>query len=213
MKLLIVDDHAVVREGIAALLRLSEPGVEVLQAASGADGLELAQSHPDLDVVMLDLAMPGLDGLSALAEFSRRRPDLPVIVLSASEDPAGVRRALHAGALGYVPKSASPTTLISAVKWVLSGEVYLPRFMRETLYPPPPPPGDPAASADGISALTERQREVLRQVTLGLSNKEIARAFCLSEKTVKAHVGAIFKALGVVNRTQAAGVARKAGLI
>ncbi len=212
MKLLIVDDHAVVREGVTAMLRLAEPDIEVLQAGNGADGLALAETHGDLDIVVLDLTMPGLDGLNALAEFGRRRSDVPVVVLSASEDPADVQRALAAGALGYVPKSASPTTIVLALKLVLSGEVYLPRLLRETLSAPGPRNGAPI-SAGGIAILTERQRDVLRTLVQGLTNKEIARAFGVSEKTVKAHVTVIFRTLNVVNRTQAAAVARSAGLI
>jgi len=208
MKLLIVDDHAVVREGLAAMLRVSEPGIEVLQAGNGADGLALAEAHDDLDIVVLDLAMPGLGGLTALAEFGRRRPDVPVIMLSASEDPIDAERALDAGALGYVPKSASPTTIVLALKLVLSGEVYLPRLLRNRLSPP-----GRAGTADLIAALTERQREVLRMLARGLSNKEIARILGLSDKTVKAHFTAIFRAVNVVNRVQAAEIARSAGLV
>lgn len=211
MKLLIVDDHAIVREGLAAMLRQAGPDTTVLQASDGAEGLRLADAHPDLDLVFLDLQMPGIDGLSAVPEFGRRRPELPVIVLSSSEDPADVRRALALGALGYVPKSAMPQTLLSALRLVLAGDIYVPPLMLATpeAGPRAGTPGDPGRQA----SLTERQLEVLKLLSEGLSNKEIGRVLGLSDKTVKAHITVIFKALDVVNRTQAASAARQAALL
>ena len=210
MKLLIVDDHAILREGLAAMLRQIGPETQVLQASDGAEGLRLAETELDLDAVFLDLEMPGGGGMSAIPEFGRRRPELPVIVLSSSEDPRDVRRALALGALGYVPKSSPPKTLLSALQLVLSGDIYVPPLMLE------PGAAAPRASGSGVANgcedLTERQLEVLRQIGKGLSNKEIARELGLSEKTVKAHVTAIFKTLNVVNRTQAASAARLADL-
>src|ERR1700722_11806349 len=129
MKLLIIDDHPILREGIAAMLRQVEPDTIVLQAHDGAEGLHVAEAHDDLDAVMLDLMMPGMAGMTAIREFGKRRPDLPVIVLSSSEDPDDVRHALAAGALGYVPKSASPQTLVSALRFVLQGNIYVPPFI------------------------------------------------------------------------------------
>jgi DNA-binding NarL/FixJ family response regulator len=210
MKLLIVDDHAILREGLAAMLRQTGPDTEVLQASDGAEGLRLAAAELDLDAVFLDLEMPGGGGMSAIPEFGRRRPEVPVIVLSSSEDPRDVRRALALGALGYVPKSSPPKTLLSALQLVLSGNIYVPPLMLEPGAAAPRASG--AGAANGCAALTERQLEVLRQIGRGLSNKEIARELGLSEKTVKAHVTAIFKTLNVVNRTQAASAARLADL-
>ena len=126
MKLLIVDDHPVVREGLAAFLEQLGPDTVVLQAGDATRALALAAEHADLDVVILDLGLPGLDGLSAIAEFGRARPELPVIVLSASEDAQQARTALARGALGYVPKSASRHALLSAIRLVLNGEIYVP---------------------------------------------------------------------------------------
>lgn len=211
MKLLIVDDHAIVREGVAAMLRQAGPDTMVLQAGDGAEGVRLAEAHPDLDAVFLDLQMPGADGMSAVPEFGRRRPDLPVIVLSSSEDPEDVRRALGLGALGYVPKSALPQTLLSALRLVLAGDIYVPPLMVDAAARGGP--SAPAADAGRHGALTERQREVLQLLSEGLSNKDIGRALNLSDKTVKAHITAIFKALDVVNRTQAASAARRAALL
>jgi DNA-binding NarL/FixJ family response regulator len=211
MKLLVIDDHALLRDGLVALLRQFEQGAEVLQASETAEGLRLLEANPDLDVVFLDLNMPAQGGMEALPLFARRCPQLPVIVLSSSEDPNDVRLALKSGACGYVPKSASPKNILSALRLVLSGEIYVPPLMLDT---GPAVIGDSRRAApDGSDRLTERQTEVLRQLCRGLTNKEISRALDLSEKTTKSHITAIFKALGVVNRTQAATAARRAGIV
>lgn len=209
MKMLVVDDHSIVRQGLAALLRQQGPDTEVVHAADQREGMAMLEAHPDLDAVLLDLNMPGGGGMQAIGEFGRRRPTLPVIILSSSEDPGDVRRALSLGALGYVPKSASPETLLSAVRLVLSGSVYVPPLVLDSA----PPAGTAAAAEGRPSALTLRQIEVLQALAGGLSNKEIGLKYNLSEKTVKAHVGAIFRSLNVVNRTQAANAARAANLI
>lgn len=124
MKLLVVDDHPIVRDGLVALLGRLGPDTIVLRDAARA--LAMAVEHADLDIVILDIAMPGMDGLRALSEFGRVRPELPVIVISASEDARDVREALAKGALGYVPKSASQHTLLSAIRLVLDGDLYVP---------------------------------------------------------------------------------------
>lgn len=212
MKLLIIDDHAIVREGLAAMLRQASVDTLVLQARDGADGLSMAALYPNLDAVFLDLSMPGMDGMAALREFSKRHPQLPVIVLSSSEDPEDVRRALSLGALGYVPKSDQPQTLLLVLQLVLAGNVYVPPLLLRQTAGRADHSYDRRAS-DSQTSLTQRQTEVLKCMCEGLSNKEIARALALSDKTVKAHITAIFKALGVVNRTQAALAAQQRALV
>jgi two-component system nitrate/nitrite response regulator NarL len=209
MKLLIVDDHPVLRAGLAAMLRQLGEDTEVLQACDAAQGLSAADTHADLDAVLLDLSMPGMDGMSAIREFGKRRPDVPVIVLSSSEDPNDVRRALASGALGYIPKSARPETFLSALRFVLQGNVYVPPLM---LAASEAQRGSGAAP-QALSRLTERQVEVLKLLCRDLSNKEIGRALGLSDKTVKAHITAIFRTLNVVSRSQAVSAARRAELV
>jgi DNA-binding NarL/FixJ family response regulator len=211
MKLLIVDDHPLLRDGLAAILRQAEPTACILQARDALEGLDLLDQNFDLDVVILDLMMPGLGGLPAIGEFGRKRPDLPVIVLSASEDRRDARKALALGARGYVAKSASQHTLLSAIRRVLSGDRYIPSPIFTRIDAAAPHPED--RTAGGAVRLTERQVDVLRLLSEGRSNKEIALALILSEKTVKVHITAVFKALNVVNRTQAAIVGRETGLI
>lgn len=207
MRFLIVDDHPVLREGVAAVLRQSADVVEVLQAHNGDQAIAQLEREPDVDVVLLDLMLPGSGGLAVMDELSARFAALPVIVLSSSEDPADVRRALAHGALGYVPKSASSTTLLAAIRLVLSGEIYVPPFVVQSQ----------ADQRDNgprhmTTVLTDRQIEVLKLIALQKSNKEIAYQLALSEKTVKAHVTAIFRALQVANRTEAALAANAAQL-
>jgi len=203
MKILVIDDHALVRQGLSALLAAGDAAIHVLHAGRLAEGLATVDAHRDLDAVLLDLKLPDGDGMAAIGEIGRRRAELPVVILSSSEDPDDVRRALDLGALGYVPKSASPETLVSAVRTVLDGGIYIPPLLDAAR----PRPSGPLAD------LTPRQVEVLAAVGRGLANKEIGLKFGLSEKTVKAHVGAIFRTLGVSNRTQAASAAMAAGLI
>jgi two-component system, NarL family, nitrate/nitrite response regulator NarL len=211
MKLLIVDDHAILREGLVALLRQFEQGADVLQASDTAEGLRLAEANPDLDAVFLDLNMPDQSGIAAIPVFARRCPQLRIIVLSSSENPSDVRLALKSGASGYVPKSASPRNILSALRFVLSGEIYVPPLMLDL--EPAMADGSARVAPEPGERLTERQTDVLRQLCRGLSNKEISRALDLSEKTTKSHVTAIFKTLGVVNRTQAAAAAKRAGIV
>lgn len=195
MKALLIDDHAMVREGVTAMLRQAFPGGAILQAADIAAAITLAGDHADLDLAVLDLMMPGVSGVAALAAFVEAQPAVPVIVLSSSEDPGDVRAALATGALGYVAKSASPATLLAAVRLVLDGEIYVPTFMAQS-------PG--AAAALPLDQLTERQRDVLRLVAASASNKEIAYRLAISEKTVKAHLTTVFRVLNVASRAEAA---------
>jgi DNA-binding NarL/FixJ family response regulator len=204
MKVLIVDDHTMVRQGLAALLAQAETGTTVLQASDGDEGLDIATREAALDAVFLDLMMPG-GGIAAIRAFRDHLPLLPIIVLSSSEDPEHVRQALAAGALGYLPKSAGAQTMLSALRLVLAGEVYVPSLMLEA--------SSPRLGNDGAAGLTERQIAVLRELCRGASNKQIARTLNISEKTAKAHITAIFKALRVVNRLQAAAAARRSGLV
>jgi two-component system, NarL family, nitrate/nitrite response regulator NarL len=207
VKLLIVDDHPLFRDGLAALLRQAGADFNVTQATSAEEALNLTDEQI-FDAVFMDLMMPGMCGEPAIREFARRHPDLPVIVLSSSENPGDVRRVINAGASGYIPKSATAQTVVSALHLVLSGNIYVPPLLVSAA----------ARAADqeahdgprSLAQLTGRQVDVLRYLRDGLSNKEISASLGIAEKTVKVHIAAIFKTLNVVNRTQAAKVLRDA---
>jgi two-component system, NarL family, nitrate/nitrite response regulator NarL len=215
LKLLVVDDHPLFREGISAALQASGQDFDIVQAADARQGIELAEGSGDFDAVLLDVALPGMNGFVAIREFRLRCPLLPVVIISALDNASNARRALSAGAAGFIPKSTPTPQVIQALRQVLSGGVYLPATMSDSLaagdvetgiYPQVP------AQAPEAGSLTVRQIEVLGNLCQGKGNKEIAADFGLSEKTVKTHLSAIFKALRVVNRTQAVLAARRLGL-
>lgn len=210
MNILVIDDHPVLREGVATLLQHGLSDTVVIQADSVSTAVGIIADRADLDLVVLDYLMPKVGGPDAIVELGKARLDLPVIVYSSSEDPNDVREALAAGALGYVPKSASPKVLLAAIQVVLDGETYVPSLI---LKPTPTPVESKTGGTTDKDNLTLRQIDVLHLLSEGHPNKVIATKLGLSEKTVKAHVTAVFKALNVVNRTQAVTVAKAVGLI
>ncbi len=204
MKVLIVDDHALVRDGLGHLLQvLDDDAVEVLEAATASDALACAATTPDLDLALVDLNLPDRHGHELVAALVAQCPLLPTVVLSASEDPRDIEQVLAAGALGFVPKSSPTPVLVQALRLVLAGGIYVPPALMRAAA---------RAAAPNPHALTERQAAILRRLVDGHSNKVIARELGITEATVKAHVSAIFKALGVSNRTQAARAARELGI-
>lgn len=202
MKILVVDDHSIFRAGVTALFEHAGRGAVVEQAAGVADALARLEAQ-DFDLVLLDLNLPEGDGVAAIEKFLQVRQGVKIVILSASEDLKDVRRALAAGAMGYVPKSANSQTLLSAIEIVSAGDLFVPSVILAR----------GLAGGAGGALLTARQVDVLRLVAKGLPNRLIAAELGLSEKTVKVHVTAIFKALDVVNRTQAAAAGQLAGLI
>jgi DNA-binding NarL/FixJ family response regulator len=206
MRILLADDHCLFREALLHVLKELGTDPDVVQAADYPGAIETAARNPDLDLALLDLNMPGMAGLTGVRTFRARFPVLPVIVLSASESPDDVKHALDAGVLGYIPKSATAPVMLSAIKLVLAGGVYLPSLLLG-LDGSPMDQGAPRGPATGPKAntrgLTERQLQVLALLTEGKPNKLIARTLDITEGTVKIHLAAIFQALGVRNRTEA----------
>lgn len=222
MKILVVDDHPLIREGLRGILSHFEDNVTVIEAANAATALALADQHPDLDLVLLDLHMPDMHGLEALGVFGERHLDLPVVVLSAAQDRHTVNAALQRGAAGFIPKSSMSEVLLSALRLVLSGGIYVPPEVLgrgtaapETLTPIPgtnPLSPEAAAATAAALGLTQRQTEVLALLVQGKSNKAICRELNLAEATVKVHVRAILRALNVGTRTQAVIAAGRLGM-
>lgn len=203
LRLLVVEDHALVREGLVKTLHRLEAGVSVHEAADFESAKAQLDAH-EFDLVLLDLGLPGVDGLSSLGIFRRHFPATPVVIVSAYDDALTVGRALKGGASGFVPKAYSGDRLLAALREVLDGRIYAP----EQLLPanpgvdlPRPPVGRAARPVD--FGLTDRQTDVLALMVRGKSNRDIAESLDLSEGTVKVHITAIFKALGVTSRTQA----------
>jgi DNA-binding NarL/FixJ family response regulator len=215
MKILVIDDHALVREALRVVLKELKDDVSVLEAGDYRQAEPLIEQHPDLNLVLLDLNLPDRDGFSVLAELRERYPAVSVVVLSALQNQASVMRALDLGALGFVPKTTEREVILSALRLVISGGIYIPKEVLTREEPSGlenPPPYDVTSSHSTDLGLTNRQLEVLGLMALGRSNKAIARALDMAEPTVKNHITAILKALNVRNRTEAAVAVSKLGL-
>ena len=217
MKILMIDDHHLVREGMRPLLqRLADGGeaIEVLDAATFQAGLEIADAHPDLDLVLLDLNLPDAHGMAALAQLQSRHRGVPVVVVSGEDDPALVRGLIEQGALGFIPKSSSPQVILNALRLVLSGGTYLPLEVMAAASAPARVTygGPPSANIASRLNITPRQADVLQLLIEGKSNKQICRELDLAEGTVKNHIAAVFKALNVTTRVQAVIAASRLGI-
>lgn len=204
MKILIGDDHVLFREGLRRLLEQLKEGASFTEASNFDEMLELCDGSENFDLVLTDLRMPGWPGFTGIDMLREKQPKSKVVVVSASEAHHDVRDALEHGAAGYIPKSSSVKIMLSALDLIFSGGVYVPatvlREGGEQQSQPAMLPTDPQLE----QLLTQRQREVLDRLREGKSNKQIAHELGLSEGTVKIHMTAIFKSLGVRNRTQAA---------
>lgn len=213
LKLLVVEDHALVREGLVRLLAQLEEETEVFESADFESALTILDNDGDFDLVLLDLALPGIDGFAGLDILRRRYPAMPVAVVSAFDDTPTVNRVLNLGASGFIPKALSGEGLLSAVRDVLAGSIYRPcgQPIARLDDAPPVPPSQVGVRPEEIG-LTERQAQVLCLMVRGLSNRDIAEQLELSEGTVKIHATAVFKALGVNSRTQALVAAARYGL-
>jgi DNA-binding NarL/FixJ family response regulator len=210
MKILVIDDHVLIRESLRAVLTELRPEATILEALNARDTMHLVAEHPDFALVLLDLGLPDRDGFDVLADLRERHPTIPIVVLSGHHDRANVIRALDLGALGFIPKTAQRQVLASAVGLVLSGGIYIPPEILARREPAvPSEPGPPHRTAKKPEALprdlglTDRQVEVLALMMQGKSNKAIGRVLDLAEPTVRNHVTAVLRALNVTNRTEA----------
>lgn len=204
LKLLVIEDHALVREGMAQVLRQLDVEVMVYEAGECDAGLAIIENESDLDMVLLDLALPGLDGFGCLPLFRSRYPAVPIVIVSAYDDAHTINRVFKHGASGFVPKSYGTEKLLAALREVLAGNIYRPEHSMSLDIGSDLPPLPVSTEVDPAEfGLTDRQAEVLALITRGRSNRDIAAELGLSEGTVKIHITAIFKALGVSSRTQA----------
>lgn len=199
MKVLLVDDHALFRQGFKLMLEgVLDGAFSVVEAGDAESGLAVA-GEEFFDLLFLDMGLPGLGGLDGVRVFRERFPETSLIVLSGIDGPEVVRRALSMGAQGYIPKSVSVEDMRQAVLRILDGEVVAPDG------------ADGKRAGAGVS-LTSRQIEVLGELCAGKSNREIAESLCMTDNTVKVHVSAIFRTLGVRSRTEAVLLAKRRGL-
>lgn len=199
-KILIADDHELIRTGMRRQLWELSREATITEACDWIETLAAVSAYPELELAVVDLCMPGKDGLLALAELLQTNPELPILVYSASEKIDDIRSALSLGVMGYVHKRETSAVMLDAIQLVLDGGMYIPPVLAG-LHMNSQKPHQPSGSALN---LTERQLEVLQLTIEGKSNKEIAKSLHLAHATVKAHLATIFRSLKVKNRTQAA---------
>jgi DNA-binding NarL/FixJ family response regulator len=201
IRVLLVDDHKLVRAGLSALLNTAADVEVVGEAADGAIALELAD-RTEVDVVLMDLSMPVMDGVTATRRMRAEHPDVRIVVLTSFVDQDKVRQAIAAGATGYVLKDCEPNELLAAVRSAAAGHAPLDPRIAGALLPT-------SGQGDAGPQLSDRELQVLRLTAKGMANKQIGRALGISERTVKVHLGNVFRRIGVADRTAAALWARE----
>lgn len=217
MKVLIIDDHVLFRDGLHLVLKNLSTDLTIFNADSYEDSVALMAEHNDLDLVLLDLSLPGLSDCEALKAVRKALPFTPVVILSGNETGEKVEQVLNLGAQGYIPKSSSADILINSLKFVLSGGIYIPPEILsinrvDTSNAQSDMPTESESSSGNIDDfLTPRQQDVLQQLVHGYSNKEIGKQLNMSESTVRVHMAAILKSFGVTNRTRAVNMAIQNG--
>ena len=194
MKILIVDDHALVREGLGQVLSGMYPRLELLHAGTGAAAIDMLLPHRNIDLVLLDYHLPDMNGLQVLRQMGRIQPSLVVLMISGSTTLQLIQMALKDGAAGFVTKTGNTDDLLDAINQVLEGEIYIPHELRPLIN---------AGKAAQVQALSRRQEAVLRGLLEGHTNREIAIKLLVSEETIKTHVSAILRYFDADNRTQA----------
>lgn len=220
MNILVIDDHALIRDALARVLAGLVPDMRIHEAADSRSALEVIARHPQLDLVLLDLALPGMHGLTLLETLRQQHPAIGVVVISATADRRSVLSAMDRGAVGFIPKSSSNQVLKHALQLVLAGGVYVPPEVvgRGGAEPAAASPLDTAPDTGRTTTgrelgLTDRQTQILARLMKGQSNKQICRELKIAESTVKNQITAILKSLGVTTRTQAVLAVSRLGLV
>ena len=208
-EILVADDHPLFREALRHALGRAVPDAAVIEADTVATLLDVAEQHPDAELLLLDLNMPGAQGFSALVQMRAHYPSLPVVIISANEDPVVIRRSIGHGAAGFVPKSSTVDQMVEALRAVLDGDTWVPESAEVEGTGLEPPEADVASR---LASLTPQQFKVLTMLSSGLLNKQIAYELGVSEATVKAHMTAIMQKLGATNRTQAVVLSQRLAL-
>lgn len=210
MRIIVADDHALVRGGVGILIKTLHPDTELIECNNYEKTLNALDRAGPIDLLLLDLLMPGMDLIKSVRHICTKWPDVPVVVVSVREDVQTIREALRSGAMGYIPKTSSPDVTMNAIRLVLSGGIYVPPNALQLggLAPANELNEDlsaVAASPSGraLHGLTSRQEDVMGLMSEGRSNKEIASELSLTAGTVKMHLSRIYKVLGAKSRTEA----------
>ena len=214
MKIMHVDDHQLFAEGLKAVLEHSSNGHTVLSASDANSALDLASSNPDLDLIMVDLGLPGIDGHALIKALFERNIIVPVIVMSGVDDLWQIKQCMDEGAMGFIPKSVETDNILNAIETVIRGDTYLPEELCEKINNlPSDTPSDQIERIAASLKISKRQMEVLRLMREGYGNQDIANILCVSEHTVKSHARVLFQTFGAANRVECVRSAEKAGLL
>ena len=208
MKILIADDHALFRDGLALRLEQIAPEAVILQASNYAQIFKFIKSDSDIAIIILDIEMQDMPWMEALQEMRKLLPQTAIVVVSASEDGRTIRSVMSTGVKGYIPKRSDIKVFDNALKLILDGGTYVPPVLINN-----PPINNLSTKSTGLKTLTNRQSQVLDLIAQGKSNKQIAYDMGVSESTVKLHINALLRSLHVSNRTQAGVTAQKLGII
>lgn len=203
MKVLVVDDHALIREALHAVLKQLRREVVIFEASNSRQAMHIVEEHPDISLILLDINLPDRDGFSVLRELRDRYATIAIIILSSSSDQDTVKRAFKLGALGFIPKTTEREVMLNAIQLVFSGGVYIPsEILEKTTCPRPTTKPVPRDTLKDLG-LTDRQIEVLALLMKGRNNKIIAKTLNMAVPTVKNHITVVLKALNVTSRTEA----------
>lgn len=214
MTILLADDHALFRDGMHYVLRQLADEVEILDASNFSEMLKLADAYANIDLVLMDLHMPGSNGTASVRTFNLKYPETPLVVVSGSEQREDMERVMEFGAMGFISKMTSSKVMLAALRMVLDGGVYLPpQLLQQSMSHMEQGVTDKRSRRSNEFGLTARQVDVLQFLSQGLSNKETALKMGLAEGTVKIHVAAIFQALHVSNRMDAVRAAQRLGML
>jgi DNA-binding NarL/FixJ family response regulator len=215
MEILIADDHPLVRSAIQNVIQKLDDDIQIFEATNFIETMLMVEDNPSLNLLLLDLDMPGMDWFEALSLLRTNYTKLPIIILSASQNPSDVSHALSLNVQGYIPKTLEPNVMVQALRIVLAGGQYVPPYLMNTNTHQPVEISDKRTETPNKNSefvLTKRQKDVLRLIMDGKSNKETARILNLSDSTVKVHVAAILRTLNVHSRTQAVLVAERSNI-
>lgn len=214
LQVLLADDHALFRDGMRYVLQQLGDEVEIFDAATFSDALAQAETHPEMDLALLDLNMPGSDGVTSIRIFHQRFPGVPLVVVSGSDQRTDIEWVMEYGAMGFISKMTSGKIMVSALRMVLDGGIYLPpQLLAQSEVALGGGEMDSSNAAASQYNITKRQQQVLQHLAAGLTNKEISSAMNLAEGTVKVHIAAAYQTLKVGSRVDAVRKARSLGLI
>jgi len=208
MRIVLADDHDLIRDTIEEFLKRLDKDLHVLHAATLSQALDLIRKADALDLVLLDLRMPGMNGLAGLKSVQAARAGVPIVILSAETNPDTIRNALQAGAAGFLPKTMRGTAMLTALRLILAGERYVPDIL---VTGQPAPADETTGRGPAPTSLTQREREVVGLLVQGLSNKEIGHRLGIEVVTVALHLRSVYRKLGVTSRTQAVRLAMEQG--